>query len=131
MGRHRGAERLLMRHPIYNLEGKASFWGVAYGDWLMFIFAFGLSLRLLSFLPPRPKLLFGAVLTGLFAWYYISLKDRMQPRFYTHFANWSGEAEVYRVAPDPKNVPLMVDAKKVGGLMGSQHGKEGRVVRGR
>jgi hypothetical protein len=46
-----------------------------------------------------------------FVWHLV--KDKVPEKFTTHLFGWLGEPEVYKLVPDTKNVPLVVNFSEV------------------
>lgn len=107
-----------MQHKLYNLAGQQTFLGIDLSDitvglttWLLGNFLAG------EFLPPRLRLLaiFAAIGLALTLWRVF--KDRLPPGFFRHFIAWTTEANAYRVGPDTKARPAVVDHQRVLGFL--------------
>ena len=107
-----------MQHKLYNLAGPQTFLGIALSDlpvgrptWLLGNFLAG------EFLPPRLRLLaiFAAIGLALTLWRVF--KDKLPPGFFRHFMAWATEANAYRVGPDTKARPAVVDHRRVLGFL--------------
>lgn len=66
-----------------------------------------------EFLPPRLRMLsiFASVGIALTVWR--ALKDKLPPGFFRHLQAWASEANAYRIGPDTKARPAVVDHQRV------------------
>jgi hypothetical protein len=88
--------------------------GMDAADWAIIFGTFVVTLNLLRApLGPRASLLLSLVCTALsyFVWHLV--KDQVPEKFSTHLLKWLAEPEVYKIVPDTKNVPLVVDFEEV------------------
>lgn len=103
-----------MKRRIYKLTTKFTLLGLEGADWGVLFGTFVLTINFFrNTIGQRAALLVSIVATALvfFVWHFV--KDKVPEKFVNHFLNWLGEPEVYRVVPDTKNVPLVVDFKEV------------------
>ena len=103
-----------MQHKLYNLVSQQTFLGIDLSDitvglttWLLGNFLAG------EFLPPRLRLLAIFASIGLALTLWRVFKDKLPPGFFRHFLAWAGEANAYRVGPDTKARPTVVDHRRV------------------
>jgi hypothetical protein len=102
-----------MKRRIYKLKTNFTLLGMDGADWGILIGTFAFSINFLqSTLGSKAALFFSIVCTALvyFVWHLV--KDKVPERFMKHFFSWLAEPEVYRVMPDTKNIPLVVNFKK-------------------
>ena len=107
-----------MQHKLYNLAGQQTFLGIDLSDitvglttWLLGNFLAG------EFLPPRLRMLAIFASIGLSLTLWRVFKDKLPPGFFRHFIAWATEANAYRVGPDTKARPAVVDHKRVLGFL--------------
>ncbi len=103
-----------MQHKLYNLASQQTFLGIDLSDitvglttWLLGNFLAG------EFLPPRLRLLAIFASIGLALTLWRVFKDKLPPGFFRHFLAWATEANAYRVGPDTKTRPAVVDHRRV------------------
>lgn len=110
-----------MQHKLYNLDSKQTFLGIDLSDimvgittWLLGNFLAG------EFLPPRLRMLaiFAGVGLALVIWR--AFKDKLPPGFFRHLPAWAGEANAYRIGPDTKARPVVVDHQRVLGFLAEE-----------
>ncbi len=115
-----------MRHKIYNLDSKQTFLGIDLSDimiglitWMLGNFLSG------EFLSPRLQTLVTVILIGLVLTLWRTTKDKFPPGFFRHLLAWATEANTYRVGPDTKARPAVVDHQQVMGfLLGEKGNRE-------
>lgn len=115
-----------MRHKIYNLDGQQTILGIDTSDimiglitWMLGNFLSG------EFLPPRLQTLVTVVLIGLVLTLWRTTKDKFPPGFFRHLLAWATEANIYRVGPDTKARPAVVNHQQVMGfLLGERRSRE-------
>jgi hypothetical protein len=103
-----------MKRRIYKLKTTFTLLGMDPIDWGVTIGTFIISVNWFqAVLGDRTALLLSLVLTAFvyFVWYLF--KDKVPENFMTHLLSWLGEPEVYKVVPDTKNIPLLVDFNEV------------------
>ena len=66
-----------------------------------------------EFLPPRLRMLsiFASIGVALTVWR--AVKDKLPPGFFRHLQAWASEANAYRIGPDTKARPAVVDHRRV------------------
>lgn len=98
-----------MKRRIYKLATKFTLLGLDPGDWAILFGTFVATLNFFQNLGSRLSLFIAILCTALvfFAWHFI--KDKVPDKFMNHLFTWLGEPEVYKVVPDTKNIPLVVD----------------------
>jgi hypothetical protein len=103
-----------MQHKLYNLDSKQTFLGIDMSDimvgmttWMLGNFLAG------EFLPPRLRMLAIFASMGLALTLWRSLKDKLPPGFFRHLPAWASEANAYRIGPDTKARPAVVDHQQV------------------
>lgn len=103
-----------MQHKLYNLDSKQTFLGIDMSDIMVGITTWMLGNFLAGeFLPPRLRMLsiFASVGIALTVWR--ALKDKLPPGFFRHLQAWASEANAYRIGPDTKARPAVVDHQRV------------------
>jgi hypothetical protein len=102
-----------MKRRIYKLKTNFTILGLEAGDWGILFATFVITLNLLQNLGSRLSLLIAVICTALvfFVWHLV--KDKVPEKFTTHLFGWLGEPEVYKLVPDTKNVPLVVNFSEV------------------
>lgn len=103
-----------MKRRIFKLKTPFTLLGLDPVDWGILFATFVLSLNFFkNTLGQRTALLISIVATAsvYFAWHLV--KDRVPENFANHFIRWLGEPEVYKVVPDTKNIPLLVDFNEI------------------
>jgi hypothetical protein len=102
-----------MKRRIYKLKTKFTLLGLEPGDWALLFGTFIFSLNFFQNLGNRISLLLALVLTALVFVIWNLVKDNVPEHFTKHLFGWLGEPEVYKVVPDTKNVPLVIDFNEV------------------
>lgn len=98
-----------MRHRVYRLRSKVSLLGLELSDWFVILLGWLVCKQFFgSFLGTRVSLLTAIVATFLVFKVWQRIKDNVPEKCAVHLAGWLSEADVYRVGPDTKNVPLVV-----------------------
>lgn len=119
-----------MQHKLYNLDSKQTFLGIDMSDimigmttWVLGNFLAG------EFLPPRLRMLaiFAGVGLALVIWR--SFKDKLPPGFFRHIQAWASEANAYRIGPDTKARPAVVDHQRVLGFLAEEKKNRSRIRR--
>ncbi len=107
-----------MQHKLYNLDSKQTFLGIDMSDimvgmttWMLGNFLAG------EFLPPRLRMLAIVASMGLALTLWRAFKDKLPPGFFRHLPAWASEANAYRIGPDTKARPAVVDHQKVLGFL--------------
>ncbi len=107
-----------MQHKLYNLDGKHTFLGIDLSDivvgmttWMLGNFLAG------EFLPPRLRMLAIFISVGLALTIWRAFKDKLPPGFFRHLQAWATEANAYRIGPDTKARPAVVDHQRVLGFL--------------
>ena len=103
-----------MQHKLYNLDSKQTFLGIDMSDimvgmttWMLGTFLAG------EFLPPRLRMLAIFASMGLALTIWRAFKDKLPPGFFRHLPAWASEANAYRIGPDTKARPAVVDHQRV------------------
>jgi hypothetical protein len=102
-----------MKRRIYKLKTKFTLLGLEAGDWAILFGTFIFTLNFFQNLGSRLSLLLSLVLTALVYVVWNLVKDHVPENFAKHLFGWLGEPEVYKVVPDTKNIPLVVDFNEV------------------
>jgi len=107
-----------VQHRLYNLASKQTFLGIDMSDimvgmttWMLGNFLAG------EFLPPRLRMLAIFISMGLALTIWRTFKDKLPPGFFRHLYAWASEANAYRIGPDTKARPAVVDHKRVLGFL--------------
>jgi hypothetical protein len=103
-----------MKRRIYKLKTKFTLLGMEAVDWAIIFGTFVVTVNVFSnTLGSRLALLLSIVCTALvyFVWHLV--KDHVPEKFSEHLFKWLGEPEVYKIVPDTKNVPLVVDFEEI------------------
>jgi hypothetical protein len=102
-----------MKRRIYKLSTKFTMLGMDAGDLGVLFGTFVVTLNFFQNLGSRLSLFLAIVCTALvfFVWHLV--KDKVPDKFMNHLFSWLGEPEVYKIVPDTKNVPLVVDFKQM------------------
>jgi hypothetical protein len=103
-----------MKRRIYKLNTTFTLLGMDAADWAIIFGTFIVTLNLFnSTLGNRASLLISVICTALsyFVWHLV--KDKVPEKFSTHLLKWLAEPEVYKIVPDTKNVPLVVNFEEV------------------
>jgi hypothetical protein len=104
----------MMKRRIYKLKTTFTLLGMEAGDWAIIFGTFVVTLNVFqNTLGSRLALFLSVVCTAIvyFIWHFV--KDKVPEKFSAHLFGWLGEPEIYKVVPDTKNVPLVVDFKEV------------------
>ena len=110
-----------MQHKLYNLDSKQTFLGIDLSDIMIGITTWMLGNFLAGeFLPPRLRMLaiFAGVGLALVIWR--AFKDKLPPGFFRHLPAWASEANAYRIGPDTKARPAVVDHQRVLGFLAEE-----------
>jgi hypothetical protein len=84
--------------------------GLEVTDLFILIAAWMFNLQVLGdFVHPRAKFLFAGVVTFIILKIWQSVKDKVPDQFGSHIMDWITETEVYSVAPDAEQHPLIVN----------------------
>jgi hypothetical protein len=102
-----------MKRRIYKLKTKFTLLGLEPSDWALLFGTFVVTLNFFQNLGSRVSLLLALVLTTLAFIVWNLVKDNVPEHFTKHLLGWLGEPEVYKVVPDTKNVPLVIDFEEV------------------
>ena len=99
----------MVRHRVFRLKSRVSVLGLELSDWVVVLVSW-LSLKqtLTPSLGDRLSLLIAAIGTFLVFKLWQRVKDVMPDKYPSHLMTWLTEADVYRLSPDLKNVPLVV-----------------------
>ena len=110
-----------MQHKLYNLDSKQTYLGFDMSDimvgmttWMLGNFLAG------QFLPPRLRMLAIFASMGLALVIWRSFKDKLPPGFFRHIQAWASEANAYRIGPDTKARPAVVDHQRVLGFLAEE-----------
>jgi hypothetical protein len=102
-----------MKRRIYKLGTKFTMLGLDAGDLGVLFGTFVVTLNFFQNLGSRLSLFLSIVFTALIFFIWHLVKDRVPDKFMNHLFSWLGEPEVYKIVPDTKNVPLVLDFKQV------------------
>jgi hypothetical protein len=103
-----------VRRRIYKLSTKFTLLGLEGADFGILFATFVVTINFFkNTLGQRTALFLSLAATALvfFVWHLV--KDKVPDKFMTHLFGWLGEPEVYKVVPDTKNIPLVVDFNEV------------------
>ena len=103
-----------MKRRIYKLTTKFTLLGMEAVDWAIIFGTFVVTVNVFSnTLGSRLALLLSIVCTALvyFVWHLV--KDNVPEKFSEHLFKWLAEPEVYKIVPDTKNVPLVVNFEEI------------------
>ncbi len=110
-----------MQHKLYNLDSKQTFLGIDMSDIMVGITTWMLGNFLAGeFLPPRLRMLAIFASMGLALVIWRSFKDKLPPGFFRHLQAWASEANAYRIGPDTKARPAVVDHQRVLGFLAEE-----------
>ena len=99
----------MVRHRVFRLKSKVSVLGLEFTDWVVVLLSWLILKQLLATpLGDRLSLLVAAIGTFLVFRLWQKVKDVMPDKYPLHLMAWLTEADVYRLSPDLKNVPLVV-----------------------
>lgn len=99
----------MLRHRIFRLKSKVSLLGLELTDWVVVLVSWlVLKQGLSGLLGDRLSLLIAATCTFAVFRLWQRIKDVMPDRYAFHLIAWLIEADVYRLSPDFKNAPLIV-----------------------
>lgn len=119
-----------MQHKIYNLDSKQTFLGIDLSDIMVGITVWMLGNFLAGeFLPPRLQMLAIVGSMGLALALWRAFKDKLPPGFFRHLRSWVTEANAYRIGPDTKAKPAVVDHQRVLGLLEKEKKDRSRISR--
>ena len=83
--------------------------GLELTDWFVILLSWLVCKQFFSsFLGVRTSLLTAIIATFLVFKVWQRIKDNVPDKYASHLAGWLSEADIYRVGPDTKNVPLVV-----------------------
>jgi hypothetical protein len=103
-----------VKRRIYKLRTNFTLLGLDAADWGILFGTFVLTLNFFqNTLGSRAALLISVICTATVYVVWHLVKDKVPERFSTHLLGWLGEPEIYKVMPDTKNVPLVVDFNEV------------------
>jgi len=119
-----------VQHKIYNLDSKQTFLGIDISDIMVGITVWMLGNFLAGeFLPPRLRMLAIVGSMGLALTLWRTFKDKLPPGFFRHLHSWVTEANAYRIGPDTKARPAVVDHQRVLGLLETEKKDRSRISR--
>ena len=99
----------MVRHRVFRLKSKVSLLGLELTDWVVVLVSWLILKQILAApLGDRLSLLIAAIGTFLVFRLWQKVKDVMPEKYPMHLMTWLTEADVYRLSPDLKNVPLVV-----------------------
>jgi hypothetical protein len=105
---------LKMKRRIYKLQTNFTLLGLDATDWGILFATFVITLNFFkNTLGQRAALLISLISTALVYIVWHLVKDKVPENFMKHLLGWLGEPEIYKVMPDTKNVPLVVDFSEV------------------
>ncbi len=103
-----------MKRRIYKLQTNFTLLGLDAADWGILFATFVITLNFFrNTLGQRAALLISLIATALVYLIWHLVKDKVPENFMKHLIGWLGEPEVYKIVPDTKNVPLVVDFEEV------------------
>ena len=82
-----------------------------------------------EFLPPRLQTLVTVCAIGLAMVIWRSTKDKLPPGFFRHFMAWATEANIYKLGPDTKARPAVVDHQRVLAFLDEEKKNRSRISR--
>ena len=110
-----------MQHKLYNLDSKQTILGIDLSDIMVGITVWMLGNFLAGeFLPPRLQMLTIVVTMAFALTVWRAFKDKLPPGFFRHFLSWATEANAYRIGPDTKARPVVVDHQRVLGFLAEE-----------
>jgi hypothetical protein len=119
-----------VQHKLYNLDSKQTFLGIDMSDimvgmttWMLGNFLAG------EFLPPRLRMLAIFAAMGLALTMWRAFKDKLPPGFFRHLPAWASEANAYRIGPDTKARPAVVDHQRVLSFLEQEKKDRSRIIR--
>lgn len=119
-----------MQHKLYNLDSKQTILGIDLSDIMVGITTWMLGNFLAGeFLPPRLQMLTVVVTMASALTLWRAFKDKLPPGFFRHFLSWATEANAYRIGPDTKARPAVVDHRRVLGLLETEKRDRSRISR--
>ncbi len=99
-----------MRHRVYHLTHGVSLLGLRPQDFIVILFSVLIGLNVFGALfPGRWRLVFAGAFIFLTFKGWQALRDQLPNKFFLHLFRWLSEPEVYRVRPDYRAIPLVVD----------------------
>lgn len=79
-------------------------------DWLLLLGGWIITLQLTGlFMGPRLRLVVATFISGMAFLVYRRAKDRLPRQFFRHLLGYVVEADTYRVTPDDRNIPYVVE----------------------
>ena len=103
-----------MRHRVYHLTHGVSLLGLRPQDFVVILFSVLIGLNVLGALfPGRWRLVFAGVFIFLTFKGWQVLRDRLPNKFFLHLFRWLSEPEVFKVRPDFRAIPLVVNPVSV------------------
>jgi len=94
---------------MFKLHVGFSLLGLEFEDWLVLMLSWTVVRTVVRmFVPPRLLLVASAAVTGLLIAAYVNLKQAKPRGFFRHLLAFLSEPDVYRVTPDPWNVPCVL-----------------------
>ena len=99
----------MLRHRVFRLKSRVSVLGLELTDWVVILVSW-LILKQTSTTLLGDRLSFLIAIIGTFLVFRLwqKVKDTMPDKYPFHLIGWLTEADVYRLSPDLKNVPLVV-----------------------
>jgi len=104
----------MYRHKerVYKLGTALSIFGFQLSDLGILFAVWTVTFQgLTSGMEPRLRLLTTVIVVFIFSRLWISVRDKLPDKFFLHLLNWISEADIYRIAPDRFNLPLVVNPK--------------------
>lgn len=99
-----------MHHRVYKLTHGVSLLSLRPQDIVVLLFSIILGLNVVGALfPGRLRLVVAGAFIFLVFKVWQGLRDRLPDKFFLHLFRWLSEPEVYRVRPDNRAIPLVVD----------------------
>ena len=102
----------MLRHRVYRLKTSVSLLGLELSDWVVLLLSW-LSFKqsLTGLLGSRLSLLGAIIGTFLAFKLWQRIKDTMPDKFAVHLMTWLSEADSYRLYPDLKGSPFIVNVE--------------------
>jgi hypothetical protein len=98
-----------MKRRIYKLKSEFTILGLGVTDWAILFGTFIFTINFFRPLGGRMSLVLCLVCTAAVYLGWNLIKDNVPDKFMNHLVKWLSEPEVYKVVPDTKNVPLVIN----------------------
>lgn len=119
-----------MQHKIYNMDTSQTYLGIDMSDIMLGLLVWTVGNFLTGeFLPPRLQTLVTVCAIGLSMVIWRGTKDKLPPGFFRHFMAWATEANIYKLGPDTKSRPAVVDHKRVLAFLEEEKTNRSRITR--